>query len=277
MSWARFDDLYDDNRKVKRAWRECRAAVGLHSMAITYCARHETDGTVDLDWLEEKLPRPTERTRALETLTRHGLFERVDDDHYVVHDYLEYNESRSKLAERRARDAERKAAGRRNGGHRPRGVRPDSDETDDGFREESNGPDPSHPDPSPNAGEVRFNGKPVPQPTLVVAEHILSTFNRRAGTHYRPLTSDGHPSENLKRILGAIVADDRITAELGARMVETALADPEPYWGQTKPHPGNVFGPKVVDRYREQAEGGGTANQMSTAEYLERFNELNSQ
>jgi hypothetical protein len=93
VAWARFDDRYDDNRKVKRAWRANRGSVGLHAMAITYSARHETDGLIDVEWLIEKLPAAKEREKMIAALVDAGLFEPVDGEVFRVHDYLEFNPS----------------------------------------------------------------------------------------------------------------------------------------------------------------------------------------
>jgi hypothetical protein len=129
MSWAKFDDRYDDNRKIKKAWRASKASVGLHAMAITYCSRHETDGLVDVEWLIEKLPQAKERNAAVSALVDAGLFAPVDGEMFQVKDYLEFNPSSAKLAEKRRKDSERKrggiqadSAGNPNGGH-PEGVR----------------------------------------------------------------------------------------------------------------------------------------------------------
>lgn len=112
MSWARMDDRYDDNRKVKRAWRRSPRAIGLHAMAITYCARHRTDGLVDIDWIEEKVPAKPERDKAITTLVDVGLFEPVDEEHWQVHDFLDYNPSAAESDAQRQSKAE---AGRRGG------------------------------------------------------------------------------------------------------------------------------------------------------------------
>lgn len=116
MSWARFDDRYDDHPKVKRAWRRHPAAVGLHAMAITYSTRHLTDGLIGIEWLEEKLPRRVEREKCLVALIGSGLLERVDDHTFRVHDFLEYNESRAEREAARAEERERKRAAGRKGG-----------------------------------------------------------------------------------------------------------------------------------------------------------------
>jgi hypothetical protein len=110
MSWAKFDDRYHDNPKVKLAWRAHPRAVGLHSMAITYCAMHETDGLVDPMWLEERLPNKRERTNVLTALVGAGLFAEAPNGYFIVNDYLEYNPSR---AESEAKRADKSAAGKK--------------------------------------------------------------------------------------------------------------------------------------------------------------------
>lgn len=117
MPYAHFDDRYDDNLKLKRAWKRSPAVVGLHAMAITYCSRHNTDGTLPVDWIDEKLTllpvKPRERTRILEVALELNLLERVDEETYRVHDFLEWNRSRAQrqaLAEQGRRGGLAKAA-----------------------------------------------------------------------------------------------------------------------------------------------------------------------
>lgn len=111
MSWAKLDDRYDDNRKVKRAWRLHPRAVALHVMAITYCARHGTDGVVDDDWVMERLPAKAERHRVLAVLVDCGLFEGGDGGGgYRVHDFLDYNPSQARAE---STYAAKSAAGRK--------------------------------------------------------------------------------------------------------------------------------------------------------------------
>jgi hypothetical protein len=108
MSWAKLDDRYDDNRKVKRAFKRDPRAVAIHAMAITYSSRHNTDGVVDIDWLEDRMPRKAERDKTIGVLVDTGLFDVIDSDHWMVHDYLDYNAS--KQARTEASNAAREAA-----------------------------------------------------------------------------------------------------------------------------------------------------------------------
>lgn len=164
MTWAKFDDRYDDNRKVKKAWRADPTAVGIHAMAITYSSRHETDGHVDLDWLEEKLPAPKTRERVVKVLVDAGLFDPIDGDRFQVHDYLDFNPSSEQLEEKRRKDAERKRQRMARGvqpesAPTPEGIHADSERSPDGIQAESAGhvrvlrtgsalPVPSRPGPS---------------------------------------------------------------------------------------------------------------------------------
>jgi hypothetical protein len=107
MSYAQLDDLYDDTRKIKRAWKaHAPNPVGLHSMAITYCQRHRTDGMLPDDWLDEMLPKPRERAVVLATMVEHRLFDLDphDEGQYRVHNFLKRNASRAD------REAKSKAA-----------------------------------------------------------------------------------------------------------------------------------------------------------------------
>lgn len=108
MSWARLDDNYDDHPKVRQAWREHPAAVGVHVMAITHSARYGTDGLVHGGWLRELMPHWAQRRKVLAVLVSNGLFDLDADGTYHVHDFLDYNPSRLSKAETSA--ASREAA-----------------------------------------------------------------------------------------------------------------------------------------------------------------------
>lgn len=154
MAWAKFDDRWDDHRKIKLAWHRSRAAVAIHAMAITYSARHETDGFIDEVWLLERMPDQGERDEAVKALVEVGLFNEAEQG-YWVNDFLEYNPSRADAEERRRKDAERKARGRTSGRRsgqesesagNPSGLHADSH---DHVRGASARPDPTRPDPTP--------------------------------------------------------------------------------------------------------------------------------
>lgn len=97
MPWAKLDDRFDEHRKVHRAGLE---ATGLYACALSYCARYLTDGHLDSDWLERRVPTQRKREQLLSILVEQGLFE-ANGDGYKVHDYLEHNPSRADWEHRR--------------------------------------------------------------------------------------------------------------------------------------------------------------------------------
>jgi len=189
MSWAKFDDRYDDNRKVRRAWKAHQGTVGLHAMAVTYCARHETDGLVDVDWLEDRVPVARVRRQILSALVTNGLFEVIDAEHYLVHDYLQYNDSHEVLRGRRRREADRKAALRAGG--RGEGVRAESAGTNRRLPSDKPGcPDtPTRPDPTPRENSLR-SSSPEPDESRPevealcqhLADRVIANGARRSQT-----------------------------------------------------------------------------------------------
>lgn len=161
MTWVRSDDREDDRRDIKRAWRANGEALGLRSLARTMCARLETDGLVDLDWIEERVPDQVRREAILSTLVDNDLFEALpatetrdvrlvrtssgkkvtfniqygplDVDAYIMHDYLEHNEARVESEARRREQAKKKAEARAKKGERkPTNVPGDIDDCPEG-------------------------------------------------------------------------------------------------------------------------------------------------
>lgn len=193
MAWARGDDRYDDTRKIKKAWRMSGYAVGLHWMAITHCARHETDGLVDPEWLAERLaviPKAA-GDKAIKTLVDLALFDELpagetreltdekgymvtvgplDEDAYIVHDFLDYNFSTAQNEAKRAEDAERKRKGRaKDSGASPDRVRADSEGTPAPVRAPAPParpfpaqPNPESPLPPASGGDAVFPSSPAP-------------------------------------------------------------------------------------------------------------------
>lgn len=156
MAWVKIDDRYGESRKVRRAWRRDEGAIALHVLAMTHCALHETDGLVELDWLEERMPDPAAREERLALVVELGLFEKLEagarttvkvervrkgapvevrvaygplaEDAYLVHDYLEFNEARQEAQERRRAEKERKTRERRKSAGTPGAVPVESEE-----------------------------------------------------------------------------------------------------------------------------------------------------
>jgi hypothetical protein len=111
MTWARLDDRFYSHRKVVRAWKLSRAAVGLHVMALSYTCSYELDGHVDAGFVETVLPKDRERQNAVAALVDAGLWH-PNGDGWVIHHFLDYNPSAKELREKRDKEAARKAAAR---------------------------------------------------------------------------------------------------------------------------------------------------------------------
>lgn len=124
MPWARLDDQFHGHMKAKLAWRTPRA-LGLHLLAMSYCAGLVTDGFVDDLFVEEKLPSKAERTKTCGALVDAGLWTKVEGG-YVIHDWLHYNPSKEKVEERRRKDRERKGGVSDSAGI-PHGIGAESD------------------------------------------------------------------------------------------------------------------------------------------------------
>lgn len=133
MTWARFDDDYDDNPKCRAAGKDGRA---LDQVGIRYCAKNLTNGVIpdhDLPLLAVKAEVSQKRTvrRLIDVGRWHGPGHSCDHDcppcppgHHVVHDYLDYNPSAEAELEKRRKRAE---AGRKGGQRsRPPGSKPEA-------------------------------------------------------------------------------------------------------------------------------------------------------
>lgn len=111
-------------------------------------------------------------------------------------------------------------------------------------------------------GAVKFAGKIVPAAVFQRAEQVLADFNDRAATSYRPLTAAGKPTEQFKRILGALIDHPDLDTAQALRVNEVGLDSP--FW-EGPAQPGNVWGPGVVDRNIQKAAGSTHAELMRVA------------
>jgi hypothetical protein len=106
MPWARLDDNFHAHPKIRKAWR-CRAAVGLHALALSYAMHYGTEGKLSDEWVEDQLPDAGERSDVTAVLVRAGLWEEAPEG-WLIHDFLVYNPSNADIEARKAADRERK-------------------------------------------------------------------------------------------------------------------------------------------------------------------------
>lgn len=109
MPWAQLDDQFHAHHKAAMAW-QTRGALGLHLLAMSYCAGLLTDGFVHEAFVIGKLPQRREREKLTAALIDAGLWEHAEGG-YRIHDWLNYNPSRQQIHKRRARDRDRKRPG----------------------------------------------------------------------------------------------------------------------------------------------------------------------
>lgn len=103
MAWFKIDDQFPDHRKVASL---SDAAFRVHVAGIAYCARGLTDGVVQA----EDVPRLVRRYRktALQELVECGLWVPTLGN-YMIHDYLDWNDSRERVHKKQASAADRRA------------------------------------------------------------------------------------------------------------------------------------------------------------------------
>ena len=108
VTWSKLDDQLHGHPKVQEAWRQCRPALGLHLLAMSYAGCYLTNGFVPEAFVEEKLSKATERRRAVAALVENDMWDLDPQGGFWIHDYLKYNESREKVLARREADSKRK-------------------------------------------------------------------------------------------------------------------------------------------------------------------------
>ena len=109
MAWVRVDDQLHAHPKIRRAWRADPAAVGLYLLALSYAGAYLTDGHVPTAFVFDQMPTVGRRGHAVTALEEAGLWE-PNQDGWLIHDYLDFNEPRERVLARRAADAKRKRA-----------------------------------------------------------------------------------------------------------------------------------------------------------------------
>lgn len=126
--WVSLDDGMGEHRKIQRAFADSRTAVAMHFLGILHAGKYLTDGFIEDEFvlhLARIAPfRGTEKNNALRVLEQNGLWKRVEGG-WQIHDYLDFNPSKTEVLARRERDAARKTRGR--SARNPSGVRAESE------------------------------------------------------------------------------------------------------------------------------------------------------
>lgn len=197
--------------------------------------------------------------------TLHKLIEvgaLVEDDEtgaLRVHDFEQWNPA--PRVDRTNADRQRRYRERRNAS---RNAVTNGPVTPPEVEEEKTPPNP------PGGGGVRFAGKAVPKQRVTLATELLTVFNAEAGTRYGAWTASGKPSENLKRIIGALTNHPDVEPATAAAAIRYELRRPDPYWDV--PHTGVVFGPKAFERILAAVERNGAPAATNGASFIDRIN-----
>ena len=212
MTWARIDDDFFTNRKVRPLGRNARL---LYLAALVHCNACLTDGEIipnDLAMLAAyACLSPVELEAAAVELTQAGLWDR-DGSSYWVHDFLEYNPSRAEVADRR----EKRAAAARRDGRRSALARSEAEHVAEHVAEQNANPVPRSPVPGPqiptpslaSESELTRAAQPEPEP-----DEATPAVSRSGGTR------EGESGALMPRNGGSATQigfrdDERLTREI---------------------------------------------------------------
>ncbi|MGY0023716.1 hypothetical protein ACVHNB_32700 [Streptomyces sp. YJ-C3] len=153
MPWARFDDRFPSNRKVRLL---TDGAFRLYVSAICWSAENLTDGVVKTHELRLVSDVKSSRTRAKQ-LVEAGLFEVIEGVGWKIHDYHEYNPTAEQAkADRAAKTARQKRWREKRNQQQPDPTPPDNgsdvdastDASQDASRDGTRDAAPTRPDPT---------------------------------------------------------------------------------------------------------------------------------
>lgn len=106
MPWVKLDDGFWSNPKVIGAGNE---AAGAYARLLSYCGQQLTDGQV-----EDHIAKFVAKPMVIKKLDEHGLVVKSGSG-LVIPDYLDYNPTKEKAEEERAKARKRMRKLRENG------------------------------------------------------------------------------------------------------------------------------------------------------------------
>ena len=249
MSWVRIDDRFGDHPKVLAAWYADGASVGLHVMALAYCAGHLTDGLVPAGFVLSRLGGRA-RTRVPAALVDAGLWSNFEND-WRINDYLDFNPSRVEVQEKRAALSETRANAGRMGGNAKQAA--------------------SKPSSKTVATRAKQTPSPVPVPVTTTTTPSTSADVVGVFDYWRDRT--GRPGASLTRQRAEWIRDrmkeGKTVADLQLAVDGSQTAAAVDQRGHRFDGFDNVFrNVGNVERHMERA----SAKPMSSVEYAARFN-----
>ena len=108
MTWVKLDDSFISHPKIVQLSHK---SIVLHIAGLSHCAVQLTDGIISKAAMPAVLGAARVTKAAIKDLIEHGVW--LDQgEHYKIHDYLKYQESRETVLNRREAATERKRRSR---------------------------------------------------------------------------------------------------------------------------------------------------------------------
>lgn len=160
MPWGRIDDsLYDHPKVELLPVRVRNACVGLWVRAISWSNRYLTDGRIPLD----RIRKLDGDRRLADALVSAGLFD-VEDAGYLIHDFLDFNDSAEAVRRRRDGMRELGRTGGKRSGEARRLAKDEAPRLNGNEAPRLNSrPDPSESRPQPERDLLRGSSTAVPR------------------------------------------------------------------------------------------------------------------
>ena len=189
MAWFKVDDTFHTSRKVKSIPARHRlAAVGLWTVAGSWCSQELTDGHVPTYMIREWGATP----KVVDALVSAGLWDR-EHDGFVFRSWVEYNPSKARVEDERAASKARMEASRARRRAKRAGQEGDNGNVAAQHPRNSDGvlrrPDPTRPDPThistkSSCSSASPPSDPAPSPASDYPadfEAFWSVYPRKAG------------------------------------------------------------------------------------------------
>lgn len=192
QGYGKLSNGFHSNTKVKKLRRLCPSALGVYAVAISYCSDVLNDGVMSEDDVIYQLDATEED---IEALLKVGMFERLEDGSYRIHDYLKHQSSREQV--------ETKAEGARN---RKRKQRSEAEVTPESREDKTNVTSMSRRDNSNVTPESREDSLTKNQEPIT--KNLKNSSNEEFSLPQTPSQAEGAGEEDSWR-------EDNLKANLG--------------------------------------------------------------
>lgn len=218
MPWVKLDEAFPEHHKITAAGGD---AGWLFVCALAYCNRNLTNGFVP-DGIVARLSDRRRPADLVRKLTDVGLLEPVKGG-WQIHDYLEYQTSRAKVEEERAKARERMARIRGSSSEHSERVRPNNSRGSSYPIRSRSDPDPSSSSSSTESGKgPASNGDQDDDDRIVHAIEIHAAWAARSADNprsYGRTVATNDRLDSVPDLLRHIETHPTVTAQALARAV----------------------------------------------------------